>query len=194
MFYVVDGDAYLEDNWNFNYQPGLFDRDCVYVWSSKNPINDLVYGYGGVKLFSKSNLIKKSKMLLNHDAPIEKRVLDLTTSVSNKIKVISKISNVTQFNTDEFSAWKSAFRECLKLYYGMSINPDYVSTDTKNRLEKWRTLGVDKPFGQYCLDGASHAIEYVDEHLKSYFEILFVNDRQWLENEFDKRYPGVRKN
>ena len=27
------------------------DRDAVHVWRSRNPINDLEYGYGGVKLF-----------------------------------------------------------------------------------------------------------------------------------------------
>jgi hypothetical protein len=53
MFYVVDGDAYLVDGWKFDYQPGLFDRDCAYIWYSKNPVNGLVYGYGGVKLFSR---------------------------------------------------------------------------------------------------------------------------------------------
>ena len=29
MFYVVDGDAYLTDEWSFAYQPSIFDRDCV---------------------------------------------------------------------------------------------------------------------------------------------------------------------
>ena len=41
MFYVVDGDAWLVDDWDFDFQPGIFDRDCAYVWHSKNPINDL---------------------------------------------------------------------------------------------------------------------------------------------------------
>ena len=39
MFYVVDGDAYLVDDWEFDYQPGIFDRDCTYIWYSKNSIN-----------------------------------------------------------------------------------------------------------------------------------------------------------
>ena len=50
MFYVVDGDAYLTNDWSFNYQPSIFDRDCVHVWCSLNPVNGLEYGYGGVKL------------------------------------------------------------------------------------------------------------------------------------------------
>ncbi len=27
--------------------------DCLHVWRAKNPINDLIYGVGGVKLFPK---------------------------------------------------------------------------------------------------------------------------------------------
>ena len=43
-------------------------------------------------------------------------VLCLSIScISNKFKVVNKISNITAFNTDEFNTWKSAFRECVKL-------------------------------------------------------------------------------
>ena len=61
MFYVVDGDAYLTDDWKFDFNPTIFDRDCAYVWHSRNPVNDLMYGYGGVKLFPRSILRKKRK-------------------------------------------------------------------------------------------------------------------------------------
>ena len=49
MFWIVDGDAIIDDNFNFDYV--FEDNRAVHVWRSKNPINDLVYGYGGVKLF-----------------------------------------------------------------------------------------------------------------------------------------------
>ena len=48
-FFVVDGDAVIVDDFNFDYRTK--DKDTVHVYRCMNPINDLVYGYGGVKLF-----------------------------------------------------------------------------------------------------------------------------------------------
>ena len=48
MFYVVDGDALVEDDFNFDYEVPQKDMNAVHVWRSKNPVNELVYGYGGV--------------------------------------------------------------------------------------------------------------------------------------------------
>ena len=50
MFWIVDGDAVIEDDFNFDYVAE--DNRAVHVWRSKI-INDLVYGYGGVKLLHK---------------------------------------------------------------------------------------------------------------------------------------------
>jgi hypothetical protein len=183
MFYVVDGDAYLTDQWQFNYQPGLFDRDCLYIWSSKNPINDLVYGYGGVKLFSKAKFIKTKK----------KDYIDLSTTIMPKLKVISKVSNETRFNVDEFSTWRSAFREAVKLRINIVTN-SLGCEESKLRLEKWSTLGADREYGQFSMDACQHAVKFVDENYNpSYKKLTKINDRLWLEQEFDKLYPGVRK-
>lgn len=182
MFYVVDGDAYLTDQWQFNYQPGLFDRDCLYIWSSKNPVNDLVYGYGGVKLFSKEKFMKTQTT----------KYIDLATSIMPKLKVISKISNETRFNTDEFSTWRSAFREATKLQANILYKGPGAEEATA-RLEKWKTLGADRLYGQYAIDACEQAIKFSVENYKTYSELSKVNDRSWLEKEFDKRYPGVRK-
>ena len=182
MFYVVDGDAYLTDQWQFNYQPGLFDRDCLYIWSSKNPINDLVYGYGGVKLFSREKFMKAKTM----------KNLDLATSIMPKLKVISKISNETRFNVDEFSTWRSAFREATKLQSNI-VHKGAGSEESESRLGKWLSVGDDRAYGQYSIDACKQAIEFVNNNYKQYSELSNINNRSWLEKEFDKCYPGVRK-
>jgi hypothetical protein len=50
MLWVVDGDAVIEKDFNFDHEVSTYEKDIVHVWRSKNPVNDLVYGYGGVKL------------------------------------------------------------------------------------------------------------------------------------------------
>lgn len=167
MFYVVDGDAYLVNDWNFDFQPNIFDRDCAYVWSSKNPINDLVYGYGGVKLFPKKILSNKRSW----------KTLDMFSCMP-KIKVEDKVSCITKFNVDEFSTWRSAFRECVKLY--MAGDMKLINT--------WTTKGKNRKFGKYAINGANDAIKFILDNHEDKTTILKINDYDWLKMTFEKKY------
>ena len=44
MFWVVDGDAELVENFELDFQVPKWEHDVVHVWRSQNPINGLVYG------------------------------------------------------------------------------------------------------------------------------------------------------
>jgi len=169
MFYVVDGDAELVDNWRFDFRPNVFDMDCVHLWTSINPINDLEYGYGGVKLFPRQMLL---------DAETWK--IDLTTGLG-KLKLVNKISNVTAFNYDAFTTWRSAFRECAKL--SSSLDPD-----AERRLEIWCTQGMDRPNGQYAIDGAKLGRQYGLDNLNNTDKLKLINDYEWMKNEFNEFY------
>ena len=73
---------------------------------AKIPVNNLVYGYGGVKLLPR-------ELTLNMNIG----TADMTTSISNRFRpAMEQISQRIQaFNTTPFDTWKSAFRECVKL-------------------------------------------------------------------------------
>jgi hypothetical protein len=164
MFYVVDGDAWIVDGWTFDFQPTLYDRDCAYVWSSINPVNDLTYQNGGVKLFNKKILMQQGKWT----------TLDMFTGIMPKIKSETKVSCITKFNVDEFSTWRSAFRECVKLY----------KTNQMSKLNKWMESSPEKDFGEYAALGASHAYDYAKEFLNDQRALLRINDYEWLEQQF----------
>jgi hypothetical protein len=173
MFYVVDGDAELADYWDFKFQPNLFDRDCVHVWRSINPVNDLKYGYGGVKLFP-------TKLVVSANP----NNTDMTTSLSDKFKLMPKISNTTSFNSDEFSTWRSAFRECAKLS-GKVLKRQMVR-ETEKRLDIWCTLGADKPFGKYAIAGAIAGRKFGEENQGNEKVLQKVNDYDWLKTKFNE--------
>jgi len=175
MFYVVDGDAWLVDRWTFDYQPSIWNRDCAYVWTSLNPINELKYGYGGVKLFPRQKLL---------DAWLWQG-LDMTTEVMKDITVMPNISNETRFNTDEFSTWRSAFRECVKLCYYLEQNPD--DRIAKEKLNVWLHMDIGKPFTAYSLKGAADAVKFVNKNITNIKMLLKVNDRAWLKKQFTLR-------
>lgn len=171
MFYVVDGDAYLEDNWTFKYQPSIFDRDCVHVWRSRNPVNGLIYGYGGVKL------IPRELMLAAEIAGP-----DMTTSISDKFKVMAKVSNTSMFNTDAFNAWRSGFRECAKLA-SKTVNRQQAK-ETEERMKVWCTIGDDKPYGEWAIRGAIAGQEFGKKNSKNLKKLKSINDLKWLKNKF----------
>ena len=164
MFFVVDGDAWLVDDWQFDFQPGIFDRDCAYVWSSINPVNNLTYQNGGVKLFSKSILMRQKVWT----------TLDMFTGIMPKIKAEDKISCITTFNVDEFSTWRSAFRECVKLYI----------TNQMSRMSDWLNSDVEKPFGEFAVLGAWSGSQYAKENKDNQTALLKINDYQWLKKTF----------
>ena len=174
MTWFVDGDAKILDDFDFSYRPTKWEENCVHVWRSQNPINDLVYGYGGIKLFP-TRLTK----MMDTSKP------DMTTSITTNFKPVNVVSNITAFNTDPFNTWKSAFRECCKL--SSKIIDRQVDEETANRLEIWKTVGEDRPFGKYALDGATQGADYGEKHVGDIDSLKRINDFDWLEEQFNAR-------
>lgn len=173
MIWVVDGDAVILDNFNFDYTPS--DTDYVYVWRSKNPVNDLEYGNGGVKLLPRQRTVN-----MDLSKP------DMTTSISTKFKPILEISNITAFNTDPFNTWKSAFRECCKL--SSKVIDRQKSEETNERLSSWCSKGHDKPYGEYAINGARMGMIYGRENKDNIDALKMINDFEWLKNKFEENY------
>ena len=95
MFWIVDGDAHIVDEFKFNYEVPEHQLDHVHVWRARNAVNALVYGYGGVKLFPR-------KLTINMDTSKP----DMTTSTSGKFKEGQELANVTGLKNDTFKHGK----------------------------------------------------------------------------------------
>jgi len=171
MFWVVDGDAIIDPDFNFELEVNQWSRNTVYVHQSKNPINDLVYGYGGVKFLPK-------QLVLSMDIDS----VDMTTSISKRFNSVQKVSNITAFNTDPFSTWKSAFRECVKL--SSRIIEGQVDSQTQGRLDIWCSVGEDRQYGEYSIKGAIAGKEFGIKYAEDTDMLKKINDWEWLQNEF----------
>lgn len=192
-FYVVDSDALIVPDFDFSFTPSKFNQfwgkpenECICVWQSINPINDLIYGHGGVKIIPKLPLLGP-----------DKDVIDFTTGFGLNTRVFDTISNVTAFNYDEFTTWRSAFRECAKLSTNLTNEKflsevddveikDKILKETKHRLEVWTTKGADNQFGTYCIAGAKRGMEFGLEHKQDLDSLKLINDYEWTLNEFNK--------
>lgn len=179
MFWVVDGDAEILDDFEFDHQIAYYDIDgykTVFVWRSLNPVNDLIYGYGGVKLLP-------TDLTLNMDTSTP----DMTTSISKNFKGINRMSNITAFNTDAFSAWRSGFRECVKLA-SRSIDRQ-VDDETTFRLKAWCSRGADKLFGEETIAGAYIGAKYGIMNKNSAKALAKINDFEWLRSKYEESFP-----
>lgn len=171
MFWVVDADAEILPTFNFDYVVPEYDLENVHVWRSRNPINDLEYGYGGVKLLPK---------LLTVNMDTSKP--DMTTSISNLFKPMVEVSNITAFNTDPFNTWKSAFRECVKLASKIIDRQD--DKDTEDRLNVWCTQGLDRPYGEEAVRGANEGKYYGIKNRGDIAALKLINNFDWLQEQF----------
>jgi len=175
MTWIVDGDAVIKDNFNFDYYVDIKDYDVVHVWRSENKVKGLEYGYGGVKLFP-------TELTLNMD--ISKP--DMTTSISRKFKPVKEVANITEFNTDPFNAWKSAFRECAKL--SSKIIDRQKDDETDIRLDVWTSdTGNNEPFGDYVTQGARAGREYGTANRGNVDALKMINNFDRLKEKFNAR-------
>ncbi|HEY6435226.1 MAG TPA: hypothetical protein VIY47_01435 [Ignavibacteriaceae bacterium] len=171
MFYVVDADAEIVPTFNFDRQPSILHSASVCVWYSRNPINNLEYGYGGVKLFYR-------QAVLDYTEPY----VDFTTSISDRVAVIPEISNITRIDTDPFSAWKSAFRECVKL--SSKVINGQLDKETDERLHIWCSVGNGE-FGDFSIDGANEGAFFGRTYFDQPDMLRLINDFGWLEKKFN---------
>lgn len=171
MFWVVDADAELVDDFNFDFPVKKHDQDTVHVWKSRNPVNGLEYGNGGVKL-----LPTKLTAEMRTDKP------DMTTSISGKFKSVPVVSNVNKFNTDPYNTWKSSFRECCKL--ASRIIDRQLDAETQERLDVWCENSTDL----YAIDGARAGRDYGLANKNNIEALKKINDFKWLEEQFSGRY------
>jgi hypothetical protein len=192
-FYVVDSDAQILPEFDFTFTPskhiqfwGKPENECICIWQSQNPINDLIYGHGGVKIIPKLPLLGE-----------DKDVIDFTTGFGLNTRVFDSVSNITAFNYDEFSTWRSAFRECAKLSTNLtnekflndgldSATIEQILKETEQRLEIWTTIGRDRQFGKYCIHGAVQGRAYGIEHKDNFAALKLINDYDWMKNEFNR--------
>ena len=172
MLWIVDADAVIVEDFDFSYVPKIDKQKTVHVYKSINPITGMTYGYGGVKLLPRQLTID-----MNTDTT------DMTTSISKDLIVMDEISNITKFNVDAFSTWKSAFRECVKLSSKIIDRQD--SKETAQRLEAWLNPITDAEFVHEAKQGAEQGKAYGEKYAHSPNDLQRINNFEWLKDKFN---------
>ena len=168
MFWVVDGDAEVTEDFDFSHIPDVYDQTVTHVWNSENPVTGDTYGYGGVKLFNTEAVRNATSW-----------GLDFTTGLSSRFKAMPEIACVTRFNTDAYSTWRSAFRECVKL----ALKDD---VDSKQRLEAWLHPVPNAEFRHEAKRGAEEGKQFALQHQGDSEQLNNINDYEWLKQYYEQ--------
>jgi hypothetical protein len=154
----------VSPKFDFNWQPDRMQVPKHYIFHAKNPVNGLTYGHQAMIAYNK-------KLTLANDG----KGLDFT--LDNEHEVVPLISGTAQYNTDEFSTWRTAFREVIKL----RADDSEVS---KERLDAWLTK-AEGDFAQYSIKGALDADEYYNEVAGDFDKLKLSYEWVWLREKFD---------
>jgi hypothetical protein len=171
FFFIVDGDNEIHDAFSFEVSFPV-EKDTLYVWRCLNPVNDLVYGFGGVKLYNKFLLLELQK-------PTS---VDVATSVAPKYKPVFTTASTTAFNASSYEAWRGAFRESTKLT--INVHSGTGDKASLGRLESWCQQGANRPNGKACLLGAQQGQQYALSNLHNHEKLSLINDFDWLKSYF----------
>jgi hypothetical protein len=170
--FTVFAKLQVDSKFDWNWQPDRLQVPKHYIFNAKNPVNLLEYGHQAMIAYNKRITLANSG-----------RGLDFT--LDNEHEVVDMLSGVAMFNTDEWSTWRTSFRESLKLKATVVANPN--DSDSVSRLLAWSTIGHGN-FSEYSINGALDAIEYYDSVEGDLDKLRLSYDWPWLQEYFNTKY------
>ena len=171
QFMVVDSDNYLLDFSLNDVYDSVKEKNKIYVFRSKNPVNDLEYGHGGVKVFQRSLFVDKD-------------VIDFTTSFNGHIHIVKKLLSIHKFNSTPFQAWRTAVRECTKLSSG--IIPNRNNSEDEYRLDIWCSKFNNVENAEFVESGAKFGREFGTVNKDRPLILKKINDFKWLKDKYEQ--------
>ena len=174
-FYIVFPKLEVLSTFDFSYQPDRLKNICHYIFYAKNPVNNLEYGHGAIVLYNKQLTL----------STISPKGLDFTLSAPHDTVPI--VSAINHLDVDPWMAWRTAFREVMKLKQSIDITP---SVESSYRLKIW-TTEANGPNGKWVINGSNDASNYYDQYKTSYKDLIKSYDFQWLKNFFKNKYGEV---
>lgn len=187
-FVTVDADNIVDDSF-FNevvdLDPILRPNESI-TWNGRNMINGLVYGNGGVKLWSKAFVLGGGVGHETSDDP--KHAVDFCWQ--SDYRTIPKCFSEVWNNGSEFQAWRVGFREGVKLTLDGGFR--VPAAEMKSRLHPmnlrnikiWSCVGSDVEHGQWAIYGARLGWSNM---LDPNFDHVQVRDYAWFDEMWKDR-------
>jgi hypothetical protein len=158
-FFAVFAKLRVNLHFDWTWQPDRMQATKHYIFHARNTINDLEYGHQGMIAY-------------NRKLVLENKGAGLDFTLDQLHEVVPILSGETMYYDSAWIAWRTAFRECLKLRASL---PD---VENEYRLKQWLT--VDHSKEKWSMKGATDAIEYYNEVNGDFVALKKSYEWAWL--------------
>ena len=157
-FILIDGDN-LPDPEFFNQTLAFADdtwEQAVFRWRARNHINGLMYGNGGISSWTRT-FVNNMRTHENTDGRTETQV---EFCFDPLYWAMHDCYSTTYPNGDAFHAWRSGFREGVKMCLDRGRRPTVTEFQTRvhqrnlDHLTVWHNIGADADHGLWAIAGA----------------------------------------
>ena len=160
-FFAVFGKLAIDLDFDWSWQPDRMQQAKHYIFHAKNPVNGLVYGH-------------QAMIAYNRQLVLANPGVGLDFTLDSPHEVVPILSGVAHYDTSAWSAWRTAFREVLKLRASL---PD---VENEYRLSKWLDVNSDEADPQWSRLGAEDAVEYYDQVNGDFDQLKKSYEWEWL--------------
>jgi hypothetical protein len=170
-FYAVFAKIRTDPNFGFDFVPDTLKSPRHYIFDCYNPVIDYTYGHQAIILYNR-------KMVLEHMGT----GLDFT--LSQQHDHVKLLSAETTFYRDPRVAYRTAFREVVKLLHAQKTCP---TVEGNHVLLKWYTES-DLQNANYVRDAYQDAVDFVDKCSFNFEKLLQSYEWQFVDELYKQRY------
>jgi len=159
-FFAVFAKLEVDHLFDWSWQPDRLQQPKHYIFCARNPVNELEYGHQAMIAYNKTLVLANT----GHG-------LDFTLDSAHEVVPI--LSGTAYYNMDDWTCWRTAFRECIKLR-------DAIDVESQYRLRQWLTVNKAGTVGEWSIRGAHDAVEYYESVGGDFTELRKSYDWAWL--------------
>jgi hypothetical protein len=143
-FFAVFAKLEVDHRFDWYWQPDRMQQPKHYIFHAHNPVNGLVYGH-------------QAMIAYNRQMTLENTGGGLDFTMDQPHEVVPIISGTANYTESPWMAWRTAFREVLKLKHSL---PD---VENEYRLNMWLSNAGEVKNAEWSQFGAEDAVEYYNE-------------------------------
>jgi hypothetical protein len=159
-YFLVPAKLRVVYDFDWAWQPDRLQEPKHYIFHAINPVNGLVYGHMAMVAYNK-------KLVLETYG----KGLDFTLDKPHQVVPI--VSGTANYNKSPMMAWRTAFRECIKLKHSLP------NVENEYRLNKW-LASSDSKFSNYSIWGAQDAVDFYNSVNGNPTELMKSYEWEWL--------------
>jgi len=173
-FFAVFAKLEVNPEFKWDWQPDRLQENKHYIFHAKNPIVGVEYGHAAIIAYHKNLVL---------DNP--SHGLDFTLDQPHE--VVPLLSGTTYYDNDIRTAWRTSFREAIKLHEDVLKTN---SIESEYRLSKWCSSNGTE-VGDWNMKGGLDGVEYYNEVDGDFSSLRLTYEWEWLDNRFKQKYGQI---